>query len=217
MGQISVHRGLKELKLLSSRISKTIQDSQFIGVIKGNAKVVKGQDVEEFKRDIQGSYQSVIALINRRARIKSAIVLSNAGVEAGTKLRRIKVAGQEWTVAEAIEYKSSVSYEVELLNAMKAQYSEAQTTIERENLKAEARFDEYVNTMLGKDAKQKLTPDELDSFRTKFDEVNKFSLIDPLAIKKKIADLDEKIDAFLLDVDTVLSEDNGITLIEVAD
>ena len=217
MGQMSVHRGLKELKLLSSRISKTIQDSQFIGVIKGNAKVVKGQDVEEFKRDIQGSYQSVIALINRRARIKSAIVLSNAGVEAGTKLRRIKVAGQEWTVAEAIEYKSSVSYEVELLNAMKAQYSEAQTTIERENLKAEARFDEYVNTMLGKDAKQKLTPDELDSFRTKFDEVNKFSLIDPLAIKKKIADLDEKIDAFLLDVDTVLSEDNGITLIEVAD
>ena len=217
MGQISVHRGLKELKLLSSRISKTIQDSQFIGVIKGNAKVVKGQDVEEFKRDIQGSYQSVIALINRRARIKSAIVLSNAGVEAGTKLRRIKVAGQEWTVAEAIEYKSSVSYEVELLNAMKAQYSEAQTTIERENLKAEARFDEYVNTMLGKDAKQKLTPDELDSFRTKFDEVNKFSLIDPLAIKKKIADLDKKIDDFLLDVDTVLSEDNGITLIEVAD
>ena len=217
MGQMSVHRGLKELKLLSSRISKTIQDSQFIGVIKGNAKVVKGQDVEEFKRDIQGSYQSVIALINRRARIKSAIVLSNAGVEAGTKLRRIKVAGQEWTVAEAIEYKSSVSYEVELLNAMKAQYSEAQTTIERENLKAEARFDEYVNTMLGKDAKQKLTPDELDSFRTKFDEVNKFSLIDPLAIKKKIADLDKKIDDFLLDVDTVLSEDNGITLIEVAD
>ena len=103
---MSIHQALSELKLLDSRIERAINSGRFIGTKKlVESKVSQTRTtVKDFNVSAKADLESVRALIERRSEIKSKIVASNAKT-------KVTIGGTKYTVAEAIERKSSISYE----------------------------------------------------------------------------------------------------------
>ena len=106
--QMSITQGLAELKLLDKRLNKGLEDVSWMAVSTKNKKVSE----EELKKTASAEYQSYLSLVKRRDTIKRAIVLSNANTTV--------CIASSWsgTVAEAIEYKSSLMYKKKLLAKM---------------------------------------------------------------------------------------------------
>lgn len=206
--EITITRGLAELKTLNDRIEKSINQSVYIGVVTGK-KILPGfKSNEEFEEKAKSNLQSVQDLIKRRNKIKSEIVKSNA-------CTFVTVAGEKMTVAEAIERKSSISYEQKLLDTLKAKYADAINRYEAEDYSMITRLDSLLEKNFEKDIKA--TPEQYEVVAKPFIENNQPKLIDPLNIKNKIEELEKRIEDFLLNVDFVLSESNTTQKINIPD
>lgn len=166
--------------------------------------------VKEFEENTKAKFQSVKDLIERRKVIKSLIVKSNAMTE-------VEIAGVKYTVADAIERKTSIEYDKKVLNTLKSQLANATRVLENENLKLEQDTQNFINAMVGRDTTSK---DIIES-ATKMAETKMqgetTEYVDPLNIKTVIDDLENDIISFENEVDMVLSEINGITMIEIED
>jgi len=200
---MSITQGLAELKLLDKRLVKGLVNVDWLHISTKTKRV----NEEEVKKTASSEYQSYMALVKRRDTIKRAIVLSNAS----TSVR----IGTKWsgTVAEAIEHKSSLSYKKKLLERMKDNVRVTELEFKEATSDIESRLDRLLSSELGKDVKT--NPDTINALTSSFQENNKVVLVDPLDLKSKIKELEEEIDAFETNVDWVLSETNGKTLINV--
>jgi hypothetical protein len=207
--EMSIQRALAELKLLHSRIERAISDASLIVSYKKSAKKVNNIDTPaEYSAKAEASYQSVVDLTERRKRIKSAIVASNAN-------SKVTIAGKEMTVAEAIERKESISYEILLLSHMERQYQSALVAVQRANDAVQIKLDELLLTTLGKEGKQKATADEVEAISKPYLEQNQHEVLDVLKLGEKIKALKDSIEQFNSEVDFVLSESNVITRITI--
>lgn len=206
--KISITEALTELKLYDSKINKALSSSTFVGAKKKSSDKVGVTTLDNFINNAKSGYQSISDLIVNRAKIKSAIVQSNA-------LTKVEVAGRTYTVAEAIERKNSIEYDKNLLMEMKAQWSKYSNAVLKENAKVDAQVDKMLETFLGKDSEKKISETDLSTISDPYREKNEFELIDPLNLYEKIQDLESQIDAFEAEVDTRLSISNSITYIEV--
>lgn len=200
---MSVTQGLAELKLLDKRIKKSLGYIQWAGVSTKTKRI----DEAEMKKTALSEYQSYMDLVDRRDTIKRAIVLSNA--QTAVKI------GADWsgTVAEAIEYKSSIQYKKELLEKMKEHIVTVFTEYKRAVEAMNTRLDTLLSSELGKDIKT--NPETVMALTASFKETNKVELINPLNLSNKAKDLEAEIDSFVSNVDWVLSEANGKTMIVV--
>lgn len=199
---MSVTQGLAELKLLDRRLRSHLANLRWVDVSTSNNQV----DKEKLKNRAFAEYQSYMDLVKRRDSIKRAIVLSNSRTH-------VKVGSWEGTVAEAIEHKAALSYKNELQDAMVTQLQDMRRTYEEEQEKMDARLERLLQSELGKDVKT--NPDTLNSLTNSFRMSNKVELVDPLDLATKIATLGEEIRSFETNVDWVLSEANGKTLITI--
>lgn len=204
---MSITQGLAELKLLDKRIHKCLTYAVYWSQVKSKTNKV---DEADLKKTAESEYQSYMDLVKRRDTIKRAIVLSNAQTQV-----TIGTGPKKWvgTVAEAIEHKSSLTYKKNLLEKMvrnidrvDEEYKEAMEALEK-------RLDGLLTSELGKDVKT--NPETITALRTSFMETNKVEIVDPMNLKKMATELDEEIDAFETNVDWVLSEANGKTMITV--
>lgn len=203
---MSITRALAELTLLDKKIEKAIQKTEFVSSSTG-AKSVKGfKSNEEYVQSVKESYQSVHALIKRRQMIKSAIVKSNAQKE-------VEIAGEKMTVAEAIERKTSIKFEQQLLRKLNNDFDQTNDTVENENIKVHERLDKILQQSFSKDGKVR----EEDSavISKPFLEAHEVNLVDPINARAEIEKLDDKIEQFLKEVDFSLSEINSLTKIDV--
>ena len=202
--KMTIHRALTELKTLDARIHSAIDDGVFITANKRSNIKINGKTIEEHQGVIQGSYDKVISLIERRNIIKSAIVDSNAKTY-------ITVAGKEMTVAQAIERKTSIQYEEIFLDRLKASYAQAVAHVNRENEMLEQKLEAYLHAVLGnKDTAKK---EDIELHTQSYMDRNEYELIDPISLKEKIEKLEEEIHDFKAEVDAVLSESNATTFI----
>jgi hypothetical protein len=200
--QMSITQSLAELKLLDKRLSKHLDGTTWADV----STVSKPVDAEKLKTRALSEYQSYMALVMRRDAIKRAIVLSNAST-------RIKIDKWEGTVAEAIEHKKSIQYKQNLLDVMKAQLLDVRANYETQKNSVDTRLERLLQSELGKDVKT--NPETITALSTSFRNNNKVELVDPLDLASKIAALESEIDSFETNVDWVLSEANGRTMISV--
>lgn len=208
MRKITITEALNELKLYDAKINKAINDSVFVSATKKSSDKVGTMKRENFEKKASESYQSVNDLIRNRRAIKSAIVLSNA-------VTTVTVGGETMTVAEAIERKSSIFYEINLLAKMKVLYTTASSNVIKENTKVDLQVDKMLESMYGKDSDKKITEDMHDAIAKPYRATNEYELVDPIAIEDKIRELDDRIEKFKSEVDTVLSVANAITFIDV--
>lgn len=202
-----VTKALNELKLLDSRIKREIDAGSFVvGAKTVETKVNPSTTKEEFAKNAKATYQSILDLIDRRSKIKAAIVQSNAVTE-------VVINDEKMTVATAIELKSSIEYEIRFLRTMKRQYEASKAETGRQNLLLEERIDKYLEVMLGKEGKTKKDdyPEMIDPIRTS----GEYSLVDPLNIEEKITTLENRIEGFQSEVDAVLQVSNCVTWIEI--
>lgn len=204
--EMTITRALSELKMLDKRISRTIDEAVLGGLIIGKHIQNGFQNQEEVEKKAKADDQSIQALIKRRNAIKSAIVVSNATTT-------IEVAGVSMTVAEAIERKTSIDYDIRYLRKLKKVYTELVDRSEQINEDVKKRLDQHLETLFGKDGKTKAAANQeiVKSFLAE----NEAAIIDPLRLRVKIEQLSKEIEDFQMEVDFSLSESNTLTKIQI--
>lgn len=208
MRKISITEALNELKLYDSKINKAIANAKLASAAKKSSDKVGVVKKEEFEERAKASYQSVTDLIANRNALKSAIVKSNAVTE-------VTINGKTMTVAEAIERKNSIDYDVTLLNEMKRQYVTATDTVNKENKKVDNKVDELISTLVGKDSDKKIDKEAVEAIETPYRQKNEFELIDPIGIFDEMLKLETDIDGFQSNCDTALVLSNATNFIEI--
>jgi len=209
--ELSITRALSELKLLNDRILRKASEGVYIaGAKKSSKKINNIYSREEFNEKVKSDYQSITALIERRKRIKSAIVSSNSQT-------KITISNKEMTVAEAIERKDSIEYDKCLLREMSNQFNAVLSNISRQNEMVNANLENLLNTSFGKERTGKVDESEILAISKPYLEQNEWEVIDVLALKTKIEDLKTSIEDFESEIDFTLSESNAITKITIED
>lgn len=205
--KMTITRALAELKLLDSRIIKSINQATFCAYKKRSDKVVTKLNltVEEFEKNVKSTTASIQALIERRDKIKDLVVLSNATT-------KVRICDKEYSVASAIERKNSIKYEKELLERMKRNLLDVKTQITMQDNKIEKTIDEMNLVYVGKDNKNSNSMMELNKA---YRENNEYCMVDPISIQNTISKMTLDIENFETEVDFVLSESNSITYIEL--
>lgn len=208
--KMTVHKALSELKTLDSRITKAINAYPLVFVNKHSNTTVCGMSVANYCNEITASYQSANDLMERRAAIKRAVVMSNA-------LTKVTIGNIEYTVAEAIEVKNHVIPMLkQLLRKIEIDSVNAKSFAERNNGDAlEGRADSYVK-YLYENADMKNASDEIKKVREDFVKSQTMEIVDPIHSVEEMKKLSNKIDAFTVDVDSALSVSNAITEIEIS-
>lgn len=211
MSTMSITRALVTLKTLNSQIESAIASGKFVSRTIGKnqfRKVFGSTDsVEAMSAKIQSSFDTVDGLIARRTRIKSAIVLSNATT-------KVTVLGQEMTVAECIDLKSTVEFRKIYLSVLRAQLAREMVDVEKANAVLQAGIDTSMNAIYGSE-KTKVTEDAYKQVSNPQKEQKEAELLDPLRIETKIQALSDEILQLESELDFLLSEHNSRTTIEV--
>ena len=206
---MTIHKALAELKILESRIMKTVGDGTYCVANKHSNEKINGVSVEEYKKVMQGAYDKAVDLITRYKAIKKAVTLSNAKTV-------VKIGEEEYTVAEAIWMKNhGVEFDELLLNELREQYNKAQAKILKQNGNdLEQRAEQYVVGIYGS-KEGKTNTDDFEKTKQDFITSQTFELVDPIGILEKIEVLEEKISVFKAEVDAVLSTSNALTVVEI--
>ena len=199
---MSVTQALAELKLLRRRIESALDGSKFVVMVTKKSMVDRGR----FETQARGSMQSYRDLMDRYYKLKSAIVRSNAITE-------VVIAGRTYSMAEAVERKRSIDQERNLLRLMMDQYEEVTKTFERHREAEQARVDRMLAVELGKDSKTNI--DVIKSLTETILAENRAEIVDPLNIGVQITETKKSIEEFETNVDWVLSECNGKTMISI--
>lgn len=206
MEKLLVTQALNELKLLDSRIVNEICKSKFVASAKTVEKNITPYcSKEDFITKAKSSFDSINALIERKSKIKAAVIASNATT-------KVEINGVTMTVAEALELKTSIGYKHDMLTDMKAQLASAKSEMEKKNLDLERKIDNILETMVSKDAKTK--KDDFKEITDPMRTNGEYSLVDPLRIEDVIEKLENEIEGFKSNVDSVLQISNCITTIE---
>lgn len=214
--KITVQEALNELKTLDSRIMKKIYSQSIVGV-KANDKLIEPKrsqlTAESFLDESKANVQSTIDLIKYRKALRSAVTLSN-----GTT--KVKLGDKEMTVAEAIEYKSSIQNEEELVAQIESQLSSAEILAHRYNERIEKELLEREKTLLGNE-KDSASDDDIGmlKFLREKSEKEKAKILSPEISGKDayefVKELSDEILAFKSNVDFVLTASNVTTFITV--
>jgi hypothetical protein len=202
--KISITRALAELKLLDSRITKATQEIRFAVCVtkKSNYNINKN----EFTAQTLAKHQSLMDLISRREKIKSAILKSNA-----TTL--VSIGSKEMAVIDAIEMKTTIKYKEHLLQVLKQQRLQVTQESEAHKARVKQAIDSNITQICSRDVKpDPATIQDLTDMMWKNDPIE---VVDPINLEKSIESLTREIEDFKLNVDFSLSESNSLTFIEV--
>lgn len=208
MEKMLVTVALNELKLLDSRITKEICCNQFVSSAKKiSNKVSPTVTKDEFISEAKSGFQSVRDLIERRAKIKAAIVDSNAKTE-------VEVNGVKMTRADAIERKSSIDYDKLLLQELKTQLSSHTSRANANNIDVENKIDTLVQAAYGREGKQNIKPEDYEAIAKPYRASNEWEVVDPLDVSKIIDCMEKEIEGFEAEIDSVLQISNCTSYIE---
>lgn len=206
MAQITITEGLSVLKNITARIEKEIKNANLCQVYLTGKAPGGFKTVDEFTAAAKASAQSINDLLTRRDKIKAAIVASNA-------VTNVTIAGKPYTVAAAIERKTSVEFQREFLKTLSAQFVTSCRQLEMKNSEVRQRLDNLLEQNFGKD--RKADNSAVQTITDDFMARNEYKLADPLDAKVLMEKLSLEISDFLTNVDVALSVSNATTFIEV--
>ena len=210
--KISITRALAELKRLDDRLNRmTTDQSIFVSVAVGQGdkqKVLGVSDtVQNVVSQIQSNRDRVNSMIEQRAKIKAAVVASNAAT-------KVTLGTREMTVAEAIELKKSIDVKRNMLSTYRRQVIQANALVAKQNAALEAQIETNLATIYGNE-KGKVDASMFEAIAKPQREQKEASLIDPIKINDLIKSLEEEISLVETELDFTLSEQNAKTEIEI--
>lgn len=206
---MNVHQALAELKMMDKRIEKAIQTPEWVITNKHSNTKIEGVSVAEWTAEVKAKYQKVLDLIHRRDAIKRAIVNSNA-------VTKVLIAGEEYTVAEAIDKKNhGCTFLSMLARRLAHDHAQAKTIADRENgSRLEDRADVFVKSLIGNTDTKGMT-EEITARREDFIAAQTLDIVDPVCAVKEMDRLEHEVTEFLTNVDAALSVSNAVTNITV--
>lgn len=203
---MTVHEAMAELKMLKKRIASK-QNGTYVAVNKHSNKKINGKEIDEFIKDIDSEYQSVEDMWNRYFAIKKQLSLSNAKTI-------VKIAGKDYTVAEAIEMKRDSGIDIKfMIDVILNQYATAQKECIKKNNALEEKADTYVSQLYG--TKDKAAADEVMAVRKTYIDTNSVEVVTGTDLIKKINARKDALDKFMTEVDAKLSISNATTFITI--
>lgn len=212
---MTVQQGLNELKLYDSKITKAISDIDvFHPVDKSNKLKINNQrgTLEDAVSKSKAGLQKVMDLISYRDNLKQAIVLSNANT-------LVEIAGSSYTVAEAIEKKTSIAYKLQLVQKLKQGLLRSSTYVSEFNSNLDTTTQSNIRALTSNEGNK----DNLSTLITELEKLNEAKKLSvhefPVNNKETNIDLIDRLDnentEFLSEVDYKLTESNVITHITV--
>lgn len=206
---MNIHRALAEQKLTDDKIEKIINSAQFVSYHMVNNDKVQGISVEKFTNEAKSKLDTIRDMLARRDALHRGVQQSNA-------ITKVKIAGKEYTVAEAIwMYQYGMNMMVKLKNMIGSQYQKSVSYVDKQNESLENNADVFVQNVYNNNKDSKLDPEAIAKTRKDYIESRKFELVDPIDAAKTIESLSDKIQTFLAEVNTVLSTSNAITEITI--
>ena len=202
-----ITKGLAELKTLEKRILSKINEAEFVSAAKtSHTNISPDLTKKQFEDNAKADLASIIALIERRAKIKSAIMKQNT-------ITKVYIGGREYTVAEAVDLKNTIRFQKELLYKLQSQFTKYSNTVDQQNQAVERKIDDLIKTALGNEAKSnsKTSYPLIEEYMKS----NEYSLVDPIKAKNKIDELSKFIDDFTNEVDIQLQISNCNTEITI--
>lgn len=199
--ELTITRALAELKILDKRINNVITNTTFI-----STKVV-GQPHKDHDLETKSGWQSFNDLVDRYNRLRRAVIASNANT-------RVKINGNEMSVAEAIEMKKSISFKKNLLERLRRQRQDAKVAVDNYTNTVRVKLDQLLKTSFENERKSG-SEDSIKTISESYLKNNRMDIIDPIKLDTKIPELEEFVDGFLSEVDLVLSESNARTVIQI--
>jgi lipopolysaccharide export LptBFGC system permease protein LptF len=207
--KISITRGLSELKVLKNRYEREIRDAKLIGVSVANKMVSPYTSYKpaDFEEQAKSGFQSLTDLEKRIIEIKTKIDQSNFET-------KVKVAGKEMTVLEAIEMKNLVDLKEQRLLLLKQQLKSARSSFEEAEKKNRERIEKNVADQTAAGTKDA----ELEAkVKASIESLYPIALIDPIKVEDEIKKEEKFLEDFKNEIDFVLSESNSLTYIEICD
>jgi hypothetical protein len=202
--RISITRALAELKLLDSRINRAIEAIKFAVCVtkKTNFNVNKN----DFSAQTSADYQSINDMIDRREKMKAAIMKSNS-------VTLVKIGSKELTVSDAIDMKHTINYKKYILEKLREQRLSTTREFETHKSKVKQAIDANITQICSRDVKP--DPATIQDLTEMFYKNDPCEIFDPLGLDKLIAQLNAEIEDFELNVDFALSESNSLTTVEI--
>ena len=172
--KMTIHRGLAELKLIDSRISQTIFSLSPTGIVQEGKLVDIHYKKEDFEKNAKSKFQSIQDLIDRKNRIKSAIVKANVITE-------VNVSGKIMTIADAINYKALIKTKKTLIEELDSEHRATKAKAEERNKKVEDNAMKLAEAALQKD-NVRINDGDAIAITEPYIKRNMFHIVDPLGI-----------------------------------
>ena len=203
--KITLTRALAKLKTLDSRIH-AIKPQHLFAYKIGNQVSGTTLSADQFAKQSQSTWDELSDLVKLRSAIKTAIVAANSATQ-------VTVCGEQMTIASAVERKMFYPTIKHVMVQICNNYGQLFKQVENHNVQVSQRLDKMLEGLVGKD--KKMAEGEFEAVSRPFLEQNKADMLDPFSVYQKAQDKIKEVDAYLAEVDFVLSEANARTEIEI--
>ena len=207
---MTMHQVLAELKVLDSRINKSLN----VGLIASYKGEAPQSEKDAAENTIKSAYDSVTHLIANKKALEIARAHSN-------DITMVKIGDKEYTVSEAIKRKHTIKYEKMLLQQMVDQMNRTKRDVENKNAEVERSKQNYALRAY-ESVKTEADANDLSArllkiaeLEAKYVKENSYTILDPLKLEEKIIELEKEITEFEINVDAALSVSNAVTSVKV--
>lgn len=203
MQKISLHRAIAEIKNLEEKL---LTPMAVVSVASNKDQMVGSMTKEKFESESQGNIDLFVANLERLRVLKTARNLANATV-------KMKVAGEEMTIDEAIVRKATASFMKQFITIVKQQMVHSTNLVAAASAEVEKKIEQQMIAIGG--STKKVSEDEVRTIRAMVERSTGKQLVLGKNVESFLKDAENKVENFLLEVDFSLSEINAQTLIEV--
>ena len=213
-----VTQALDQRDLLVKKICDKIRKASFTETKKHNEEKVMERRVtqKEFEKEARSSYQQIIDLIHWYDKVDQAILRSNAETIIETSYGTMSIANAlalRSRLSCSNAYDSDSNFEGNLMMKLQEELNEKIRVMEQKNKGLQNAAETMRLSILGKDTKTKdETPLKVVDV---YVQENTTELIDPLNVRKKINELNERRETILNELDTKIKVSNATTFVEI--
>lgn len=204
---MTVTAALVERKTLKKRINREIKDGKYFGITIGVEKRPhdRSQPTEAAQAStIQSSVDKVYALITRYRSLVGALVVSNATTE-------ITINGKAIKVAEAIEYKQSIAFDLLLASTIKEALVAHTMTVSSFQSRMDMDINTKINALYSGESVPEVNSEQFNQIAAPHRAQHEPLLHDPSGLVKSVPDLVSNIENFSDAVETALNVSNATT------
>lgn len=205
MTKMTITRALSKLKTLDTRLT-TLKATDLFTHKVGSRLTGTTLNENQFAKTAQSVWDEYNSLSDARIAIKSAITQANSETE-------VIVNGEVMSIASAVDKKHFYPKLLAELTGVVNAYSLMSRHVEKHNQAVSERLDKMIESLVGKD--KKMSDGELEAVSKPFLAQNEANIVDPFDVYEKTKQKIVAINAFLAEVDFVLSEANAKTEIDV--